>query len=74
MIGQLVLVQLTTRKTGRKDVSKLKSRPFINKISWSANYFIYILSSSLPICHLNKLKLTNGISDTGLKNLRANLV
>ena len=33
MIGRLELVQLTNRKMGRKDVNKLISRPFVNKIS-----------------------------------------
>ena len=33
IIGQLGLVQMTNRKTGRKDVNKRFSRPFVDKIS-----------------------------------------
>ena len=59
MIGQLELVWLNNRKTGRKHVHKLISRRlliFINILS--ANSFVYILFSSLPIGQL-KTKLTN---------------
>ena len=41
-VGHLGLVELTTRKTGRKDVNKLISRPtltFFNQ--WSANLYLF---------------------------------
>ena len=59
IISQLGLVQLTNRKTRRKDINKLISRQlliFINKMS--ANLFVYILYSYLPIGQLNKPLLT----------------
>ena len=33
IIGQLGIVELTNRKTGRKNVNKLISTPFLSKIS-----------------------------------------
>ena len=54
---------MTNRKTGRKDVKKTNFQTIIDN-KWSANLFVYILTSRLPIGQLNKPLLTNGYCGT----------
>ena len=70
LICQLGLFQFTNRKTGRKDINKLTSRPllifYISKLS--AKKFFFILSSRLPIVKLNMPKLNNHNQETFIIN------